>query len=78
MVAAGIRGERGRATRGTDCPHYLELGRLVEEAPLELAAAGGGVRGGGTAGPGRELAVASRVVVVADRAEGPFYRRSEA
>jgi len=36
------------------------------------------VRGGGAAGPGRELAAAVVLAVMRSGAEEPFYRRSEA
>ena len=77
---AGVAGSWGKtesATRGSDSPSHLERRRHVAAWPQRPAAAGGGVRGSGAAGPGRELTAAVVLMVMGSGEEEPYYRPGE-
>ena len=68
-AAAGERGKRERRPRGSDSPSQLEWRRPVKGGRQWPARGGDGGCSGGAGGPGRELAVASGVVVAEGCAE---------
>jgi hypothetical protein len=63
LAAPGKKGKTEREARGIDSRPHLARRRPKGAGPRRPAAAGRGVYGGGAARPGRELAVASGVVV---------------